>query len=76
MEFLKVYLNAGEEKELCMNIPVKSLRYYNTSLRAYKTESGKYNIYIGSSSMDIRLCDSFILSDGSEKSNDTSHIMA
>lgn len=53
--FEKITLKAGQKQEVCIDIPVEDLGYYNVSLHRYVTEAGRYIVYIGSSSQDIRL---------------------
>lgn len=53
--FEKITLKAEQKQKVCIDIPAEDLGYYNISLRRYVTESGRYIIYIGSSSQDIRL---------------------
>lgn len=53
--FRKIELQPGEEKtvEFAIN-PQNDLQYYDESTNSWKTENGKYTIYIGSSSTDIK----------------------
>ena len=53
--FKKVFLNPGEKKMLTVYFDDKSFRFYNVATDAFEVESGEYDIYIGSSCMDIRL---------------------
>lgn len=53
--FEKPFLKAGSAKQLTVSIPIAELGYYNTALHDWVTESGEYDILIGSSSQDIRL---------------------
>lgn len=53
--FEKITLNAGQKQKISIDIPAEELGYYNVSLRETVTEAGRYDIYIGSSSQDIRL---------------------
>ena len=59
--FEKVFLKAGERKSVALNVDIKDIGYYNVILKNWITEPGKYIIYIGSSSRDIRLEKSIIL---------------
>jgi len=53
--FAKFFLKPGESKVWTFNIdPATDLRYFDEAANAWKTEPGKYTIYIGSSSTDIR----------------------
>lgn len=53
--FEKVYLEAGQEKQLEMTIPVRELGYYNVMLGDWVVENDLYRIFVGASSRDIRL---------------------
>ena len=53
--FEKVYLNPGEKKKVTILFDDKSFRFYNVTTNAFEIESGEYDIYIGSSCVDIRL---------------------
>lgn len=57
--FKKVFLRAGEEKEIGITIPYSDLAYYNPVLRDWVVETGEYLLHIASSSRDIRLTLSF-----------------
>ena len=59
--FSKVFLEAGETKRVSFNVDIKDIGYYNVILKDWITEPGKYIIYVGSSSRDIRLEKSIIL---------------
>jgi len=53
--FEKVYLNPGEKKKVTILFNDKSFRFYNVATNAFEIETGEYDIYIGSSCVDIRL---------------------
>ncbi len=53
--FEKVFLAAGEEKEISFVLNKADFSYYNVMLHDYVAENGAYDIYIGASSRDIRL---------------------
>lgn len=53
--FEKVFLKAGEEKEVSIQLDSRSFAYYNVDIKDWYCESGKYDILIGASSRDIRL---------------------
>lgn len=57
--FKKVFLHAGEEKEVSITLPCSDLAYYNPVLRDWVVENGEYLLYIAASSQDIRLSLSF-----------------
>jgi beta-glucosidase len=53
--FTKLSLKPGETKEVNLKISKDDLRYYNETQKQWVLEPGKYNIWVGSSSRDIRL---------------------
>ncbi len=53
--FKKVFLKAGETKELEMELNKKSFAYYDVSNKKWKVQKGKYEILIASASDDIKL---------------------
>ena len=61
--FDKVYLRAGEEKRISCELTLDEIGQYNVFLHRRVSEEGIYDIYVGSSSRDIRLCDRIALKD-------------
>lgn len=53
--FEKVSLHPGEEKAVTFVLDQRSFAYYNTDVKDWYVESGKYEIMIGKSSRDILL---------------------
>ena len=53
--FTKVFLNSGMQQEVSIELDRSAFEYYSKRLRAWVVEKGTYDIYIGSSSSDIRL---------------------
>ncbi len=53
--FKRIHLKAGEEKSLTLEIPEHILQIYDTHSRKMLTENGRYKLFAGSSSEDIRL---------------------
>ncbi len=53
--FAKVFLKAGEEKEVTITLDSRAYAYYNVEINDWHVESGKYNILVGASSRDIKL---------------------
>ena len=54
--FERISLNKKDEKIIEFEfIPIKDLRYYNSTKQKYMVEKGSFEIQIGSSSEDIRL---------------------
>ena len=62
-KFEKVYLESGESKTVTFRLDFNDFAYYNVMLRDYVVENGRYDIYVGSSSRDIRLSAFFIRND-------------
>jgi beta-glucosidase len=59
--FEKVFLSPGEEIYVTFLIRPADLKYFDVYTHDWKSEPGKFNIYIGSSSRDIRLTGRFVL---------------
>ncbi len=59
-KFQKVFVKAGESKRIYFTLNPTDYSYYNVMLKEFVTENGRYDIYIGASSQDIRLTASFI----------------
>lgn len=53
--FLKVFLKAGESREVKIPFDDKTFRYWNVRTNAWEVEGGIYRIMIGASCSDIRL---------------------
>ena len=53
--FKKVFLKAGEEKEVSITLEKRAFAYYNVKLHDWHVESGDFKILVGASSRDIRL---------------------
>lgn len=51
--FAKVYLQAGQEKEVVLNLNAADLAYYDEASRNWVVETGNYNLMIGNSSRNI-----------------------
>ena len=56
--FKKVFLKAGEEKEIEIELNKRSFAFYNVNINDWHVESGEYNILVGASSREIYLKDS------------------
>lgn len=52
--FKKVYLKAGESKEVELEVPIGSLAYYDENISDWVVEPGTYTLMLGSSSGDIK----------------------
>ncbi|AQR92992.1 glycoside hydrolase family 3 C-terminal domain-containing protein [Clostridium saccharoperbutylacetonicum] len=53
--FDKVYLKAGETKEIEIKLDKKALAFYSVEDKKWTIEKGAFEIFVGSSSEDIRL---------------------
>lgn len=53
--FDRVYLRSGEEKRVHASVSAYDLAQYNIMLHKWITEGGRFDIFVGSSSQDIRL---------------------
>lgn len=54
-EFVKVFLEPGEEKTVSVELSKRAFAYYNVNINDWHVESGEFDILVGSSSRDIRL---------------------
>ena len=52
-KFKKVFLQPGESKEVVFTITPDDLKFYNSNLK-WDWESGKFLIYIGTNSEDVK----------------------
>ena len=53
--FTKVFLKAGETKQVTVTLDDKAFRYFNIKTNQFEVEEGEYDILVGASSQDIRL---------------------
>ncbi|MBR3368052.1 MAG: glycoside hydrolase family 3 C-terminal domain-containing protein [Lachnospiraceae bacterium] len=53
--FTKVFLKAGESKEVSIPLDDKAFRYFNTKTDRFEVDGGEYAIMIGANVEDIRL---------------------
>ncbi|MDD6012340.1 MAG: glycoside hydrolase family 3 C-terminal domain-containing protein [Oscillospiraceae bacterium] len=53
--FKKVFLKAGEEKTVEIELSKRAFAYYNVNINDWHVESGEFDILVGASSRDIRL---------------------
>lgn len=53
--FAKVFLKAGESREITIRLDDKAFRYYNENTNHFEIDGGTYDILIGASCADIRL---------------------
>ena len=59
--FKRVYLEPGEKKTVELTLEPRDLAFWDFCTRDWKTEPGQFQVYIGSSSRDIRLTGEFTL---------------
>lgn len=55
--FTKVFIKAGESKEVTLELSKRAFAYYNVNLGDWHVESGDFEIMVGASSRDIKLTD-------------------
>lgn len=53
--FAKVFLKAGESKEVTVELDDKAFRYWNSKTNKFEIDGGEYDILVGASVADIRL---------------------
>ena len=53
-DFYKVTLRPGEEKEVLCTVDEEDLEFFDDTQHKWVAEPGKFKIYIGSSSKDIK----------------------
>ncbi len=53
--FKKVFLKAGEEKEVSITLCKRAFAYYNVNIHDWHVETGAFTICVGASSRDIKL---------------------
>ena len=59
--FCRVFIKAGETKQVTFPLKASDLTYWNTNRHAFTIEPGKVILKIGSSSKDIKLTKSIVL---------------
>jgi beta-glucosidase len=59
--FEKVELQPGESKSVTFTISKEELSFYDDRVAEWCAEPGKFTLYVGSSSSDVRLTKSFKL---------------
>lgn len=53
--FKKVFLKAGEEKEISFTLSKRDFAFFNVNSGEFQVESGEFDILVGASSRDIKL---------------------
>ncbi len=59
--FQRCFLKAGEEQKITLTIQPHDLQFFDACSHDWRTEPGKFKVYVGSSSREIRLEGSFVL---------------
>ena len=54
-EFTKVYLKAGEQKQITFELDKRAFAYYNVKSASFEVETGRYTVYIGNSVANVPL---------------------
>ena len=54
--FAKVFVKAGESKEVTIKLDDKAFRYFNEKTNRFEIDGGEYEVMVGASVADIRLC--------------------
>ncbi|MDD4316336.1 MAG: fibronectin type III-like domain-contianing protein, partial [Clostridia bacterium] len=54
--FEKIFLKKGEKKTVSVTLDTRAFAFYNVNEKDWTAESGLFEIHIGASSRDIRLC--------------------
>ncbi|MGV8024976.1 MAG: glycoside hydrolase family 3 C-terminal domain-containing protein [Anaerolineaceae bacterium] len=68
-DFVKVSLKPGESKKVTLHLNERSFAYYDVQHKTWKVAPGEYQIWVGTSSMDLRA--SQIITIGDVKENRT-----
>ncbi|MBR6392833.1 MAG: glycoside hydrolase family 3 C-terminal domain-containing protein [Eubacterium sp.] len=55
--FKKVFLKAGEEVEISFDLDKRAFAFFNVNTNDWFVESGEFDILVGASSADIKLCE-------------------
>ncbi len=53
--FGKVFLKAGEQKTIAVTLTLRDFAYWSTAIDGWRTENGKYTVFVGGSSRDLPL---------------------
>lgn len=54
--FCKEEIGAGKRKKYCVELPMRAFAHWSSSTDSWEVTEGDYEIMVGSSSADIRLC--------------------
>ncbi|HXC35935.1 MAG TPA: fibronectin type III-like domain-contianing protein, partial [Candidatus Acidoferrales bacterium] len=53
--FERVHIARGDTTTVTLDIPAKQFRYWDTTTKQYTVDPGKYELFIGAASDDLRL---------------------
>lgn len=59
--FYKVFLQAGESKDITLNLTERDLAFWDVNTKAWRAEPGEFRVLVGTSSADIKLSETFVL---------------
>lgn len=59
--FEKVFLKAGEEKEISVRLSKMAFAFWNININDWSVETGEFDILVGASSRDIKLSETIIV---------------
>lgn len=59
--FKKVFLKAGEEKEITVELSKRAFAFWNININDWMVETGEFDILVGASSRDIKLSQTIIV---------------
>lgn len=62
--FMKVFLKAGEMKQVSVNLDSNAFAYYQVSSGRFVVDKGAYKVIVGASSRDLRLKDKVTIAQG------------
>lgn len=54
-DFERVMLKPGESRPLTLTVPASALGWYDVAVHDFRVEAGRYDVWVGSASDDIRL---------------------
>lgn len=57
--FAKVYLQPGEIRQVNIPVTQRDLAFWDVNIHGWKVEQGQFNVYVGTSSADIKLRGTF-----------------
>ena len=63
--FTKVAIPRGQARTITLPVPVRDLALWDPATRAWRIEPGVFEVHVGASSADLRLCGQFTVPDSS-----------